>query len=226
MHNYSFNNDYRKKAILIIVFISIILNLILYFPLNHIIELICEKSAVFSNFVYQCDNIGLSINQFTVLGLFGIIYSLYSKVLWKSKLFKRFHNIPDLSGEWTGSYSSSFKDENGEPKTGGCAAEIEQSWNKISIKCTFGESSYSYSKTASLYVGDIEGNVLTFTYTNDANIPNWEIKKHDGCNILKYKNGILDGRYFTNRGSGTHGTLTLYKTPAINEEVNSEKITS
>ncbi len=111
----------------------------------------------------------------------------------------------------------------GRPKKEGSSATIKQDWNKISIKCKFGESSSSYSKTASLYVDDIEGVMLTFTYINDSKNPNWEARKHDGCNIFHCGDGVLDGKYFTDRGNGTHGTIQLMKTEPIDEKINLKK---
>lgn len=223
MHNYSLNNDCRKNAIVIIILISFISNSLLYHPMNLFIDFVGEKISFFSDLILLFDDIGISINQFSVLGIFGIIYALYSNVLWNKKLFKKLHNIPDLNGEWTGSYLSSYTDENAQQKKDGCSAIIKQTWNKISIRCKFGESSLSYSKTASLYVDDIEGDVLTFTYINDSKNPNWKIRKHDGCNILHYEDGALSGKYFTDRGNGTHGTILLIKTKSINDEINAKK---
>lgn len=223
MHNYSVDTDCRKKVIVIIMIISFILNSLLYQPLNLLINFVGEKIPLFFDLITLCDNIGLSINQFSVLGIFGIIHLLYSNILWKTKKIKKLHHIPDLNGEWSGGYSSSFVDENGKEKVGDCSATIKQNWNKISIKCIFGESSSSYSKTASLYVNDIEGVMLTFTYINDSKNPNWETRKHDGCNILRCGDGALDGKYFTDRGNGTHGRIQLIKTESIDEEMNTEK---
>lgn len=223
MHSYSIDTDCRKKAIVIIMIISFISNSLLYHPLNLLINFVGEKIPFFADLITLCDNIGLSINQFSVLGIFGIIYFFYSKFLWKIKILKRLHNVPDLNGEWSGGYLSSYVDENGQKKLDSCSAIIKQNWNKISIKCNFGESSSSYSKTASLYVDDIEGHTLTFTYINDSTNPNWETRKHDGCNIFHCGDGVLVGKYFTDRGNGTHGTIQLIKTESINEEVNTEK---
>lgn len=223
MHNYSIDTDCRKKAIVFIMIISFILNSVLYYPLNLLTNFVGEKISLFFDLIILCDNIGLSINQFSVLGIFGIIYFFYSKFLWKTKILKKIHNVPDLNGEWIGSYLSSYVDESGQQKQDSCSATIKQNWNKISIKCNFGESSSSYSKTASLYVDDIEGVVLTFTYVNDSKNPNWETRKHDGCNIFRCGDGVLDGKYFTDRGNGTHGKIQLIKTESIDEEMNIEK---
>ncbi len=223
MHNYSIDTDCRKKVIVIIMIISFILNSLLYHPLNLLINFVGEKIPLFFDLITLCDNIGLSINQFSVLGIFGIIHLLYSNILWKTKKIKKLHHIPDLNGEWSGGYLSSFVDENGQETVGDCSATIKQNWNKISIKCKFGESSSSYSKTASLYVDDIEGVMLTFTYINDSKNPNWETRKHDGCNIFHCEGGALEGKYFTDRGNGTHGRIQLIKTESIDEEMNIEK---
>lgn len=223
MHNYSIDTDCRKKAIVFIMIISFLLNSFLYHPINLFIDFIGDKISIISDLTFQFDKIGIAVNQVSVLGIFGIIYLSYSKFLWKTKVFKKFHNVPDLNGEWDGGYLSSYIDEFGQPKKDGCSATIKQDWNKISIKCKFGESSSSYSKTASLYVDDIEGVMLTFTYINDSKNPNWEARKHDGCNIFHCGDGVLDGKYFTDRGNGTHGTIQLMKTEPIDEKINVKK---
>ncbi len=223
MHNYSIDTDCRKKAIIFIMIISFIVNSLLYYPINSLINFVENKIGFISDLILQLDKLGISINQVSVLGIFGIMYLLYTNFLWKAKVLKKFHDVPDLNGEWYGSYLSSYTDESGKPIIGSCSAIIKQDWNKISIKCTFGESSSSYSKTASLYVDDIEGVILTFTYINDSKNPNWETRKHDGCNIFQCGDGVLEGKYFTDRGNGTHGTIQLTKTEPINEKVNVKK---
>ena len=47
-----------------------------------------------------------------------------------------------------------------------------------------------------------------------------QIRNHSGCNTLVYKDNTLSGKYFTDRGDGTHGTIFLMKTKNISEKVN------
>lgn len=90
MHNYSIDTNCRKKAIVIIMIISFILNFFLYHPMNQFIDFVGDKSRFISDLMLQLDGIGISINQVSVLGIFGIIYLFYSKFLWKTKVLKKF----------------------------------------------------------------------------------------------------------------------------------------
>lgn len=211
MHNYSINQDYRKKSITIILIISYIINLFLYKSIDNIINFIKCSSEKLSCFIDSLESIGISVNFFTVLAIFTFLYWLFSKHLWKNCLISKLHNIPDLSGKWNGTLTSSYTDNNGNPTILNINVQIKQTWDKISIKCEFPQSS-SNSKAASLYIDENQGDILTFTYINDANEPTWNTRMHEGCNILVHEGNTLRGRYFTNRDNGTHGTINLRKT--------------
>lgn len=224
MHGYSLNNHYRKNAIIIMFIISLALNALLFVLVNSLFDSLEEKFDIFSKIFEFCDRIGIGLNIFTVTTLFGLIYILFDKFFWKIKAIQNLHNIPNLNGDWYGYIESSYKDEDGNSITKGVTVNIVQTWTKITIKSSFSETSSSFSNSASFDINNLEGPKLTFTYENNANVPNWEIQKHEGCNILIYNENTLNGRYFTNRGKGTHGIIFLTKVEDISEEIKNNKM--
>jgi len=208
MHNYSIDNDWRKKVIVFLMFISILLNFLLYNKVNSLIMDICSKAPLFLSIVNFLESFGTGINILCVLTIFAVLYWLYTKYIWK--YLKRIHSIPDLSGEWKGKLISSYINEQGEHTEKDVKLIINQNWNKISIKSEFG-TSYSYSDTASICIDDNKGLILVFTYINQAKELDWESNMHIGCNVFRIMdNDSMAGEYFTKRGKlGTNGIIEL-----------------
>lgn len=230
------NNSFRKTAMSIIFVLSLILNFLLYRPINSLINILCSKVNFFDNFVDELDKIGIGINIFTLSASFALLYFLFDHYLWKTKCIQKFHKVPNLNGKWNGCLKSSFPDESGNSIIMDAYLTIEQTWTKITIKCNFvkrgninnkdvslvlsEKSSSSYSRTATFDVNNLEGPKLVFTYENNSNDPSLNIRSHIGCNSLVYKDDTLQGIYFTNRGDGTHGTLFLSRMKDICETIN------
>ena len=141
MHTYSINSDKRLKVILIMILISIIITPGFNFILNKIGSFVSDND-VLKNMIETIDFYGYNIKQFSVLFIFGIIYFLYDRYLWKIKIFKfKFSSIPNLSGIWKGQYKSSWKDT-----VGNVSLNIKQTWTKIQIISDNEKSSYGRSK--------------------------------------------------------------------------------
>lgn len=234
MHRYSLNNNYREKTLSIIFIISLVLNKFLYGFVDGIITSFSSSNSVISNIIEFFDSVGIGVNLFTLSSVFGLLYCIYDKWLWKNKWITKLHNVPNLNGCWDGGLVSSHLDENGNQTKMYAYFEIKQTWSKITIKSDFSKteketnkrqltnqnSSSSYSDTATFDVDNSAGPKLIFTYRNEANEPNLQIRNHSGCNTLVYKDNTLSGKYFTDRGDGTHGTIFLMKTKNISEKVN------
>ncbi|MBQ9517212.1 MAG: hypothetical protein IJR60_03975 [Eubacterium sp.] len=222
MHNYSIDTDSRKKALIIMLVISVIISSIVYAPLNTLVESISDKFSIFGNMMNTLNGIGVETNLFSILVIFSALHTLFSKCLWKCKWLQKIHGVPDLSGEWTGALESSYKDENDEHIKVGTTFTIKQDWYKIHIYAKFDNSS-SNSNSAYISTDVAGGAVLTFSYSNDSNEVDWKTKNHNGWNSLKFTEpGSLNGRYFTNREDGTHGTIDLLKTMPILETINEQ----
>lgn len=211
MINYSLDSDIRKKVIVGLFIISFAINI----PLNYVWDLLFSlilKISVVEQVVSQFEIIGVVAKQLSIIAVFGLLYTIFSKWMWKLRVVKRFTKVPDLNGEWEGVLESSYKDPNTKkPVILDITATITQTWNTIQVICHFPNSS-SYSRTATLQINANKGMVLGFSFNNDSKDVNLPVRQYTGYNELVYNGeNKLEGNYFTDRGRGTHGTINLTK---------------
>lgn len=209
MHTYSINSDKRVKVILIMILISIIITPGFNFFLNKIDSFVSNNDDL-QNIIETIDSYGYNIKQFSVLFIFGIIYFLYDRYLWKIKIFKfKFSSIPNLSGVWNGQYKSSWKDT-----VGNVSLHIKQTWTKIQI-ISHNEKSNSYSKVASLLYDTNKNVELIFEYENEPGTNREKtMNPHKGFSELIYNEELskLEGYYTSDqRTRKTHGDIWYTK---------------
>ena len=122
------------------------------------------------NFYFECFNydykfmdrkisyIEITIS-ITTISIFGILYSLFDKFIWKWKILHKLGiiKIPNLNGKWKGNFQSSYHDFKENLPV---ILIIEQSWSKICIKGKFNHSKSS-SDTASIKVNLGKRNYVT-----------------------------------------------------------------
>ncbi|UOQ83978.1 Cap15 family CBASS effector [Gracilibacillus salinarum] len=154
--------------------------------------------------------------EFTVsiaaMGLFGILYSIFDKFIWKWKLLRKIGLVqtPNLNGTWKGEFRSSYYDfKEGFP----AVLFIEQTWSRICIRGKFNHSKSS-SHTASLKVNDGGGIKLFYSYYNDKDPEQYKkgMSNHRGYGHLQIINGSMTGHYFNDpTNNKNHGKLTLSK---------------
>ena len=211
MINYSLDSDIRKKVIVGLFIISFAINI----PLNYVWDLLFSlilKIPVVEQVVSQFEIIGVVAKQLSIIAVFGLLYTIFSKWMWKLRVVKRFTKVPDLNGEWEGVLESSHKDPDTKKSVIlDITATITQTWNAVQVICHFPNSS-SYSRTATLQINANNGVVLGFSFNNDSKDVNLSVRQYIGYNELVYNGeNKLEGKYFTNRGKGTHGTINLTK---------------
>jgi hypothetical protein len=206
MKYYSIDSNARKTTLVVLLFIS-------FFLAKLINDLLSVYSTNISTnlqaILSALDFWGVSITSVTLLGVFGILYFLYSKWLWKAPIISRLHRIPNLNGVWKGELTSSFK-TNGEATKISISMEIIQDWDNMRVKCTFPKSS-SHSIAAFVFSNGDSGIEFGFPYCNDSHCVEWKTKKHDGYNTFNVAGKSMIGRYFTNREDGTNGIIVLEK---------------
>ncbi len=157
-------------------------------------------------------------------------YILWNNYLWKIKKFKfssilsylcGFHNYPDLSGQWKGTYYSSYKfdyENNEYVTTGEIQMDVTQSYLSIKIKCKFGESSDSKSFFATLLQDEHGDWGLIYAYRNDPKDLKLQSAAgggiHEGFTYLKILNNgsKFEGYYTTDEIRRTRGRMILERT--------------
>lgn len=194
MISYAIKSNVRKNVIIGITIISIILTPMLNEVLKEFLKPFnIEFLSEYRNFY---TTIYATICSLSFSTIFGVLYFIYSKYIWKTTIIQKWHNIPNLNGVWTGK-SISMKD--GIDKAGrNVIVNIKQDWNKINITTHISDSK---SVCSCIVAGiDEEEMIIKYSYQN---LNLGEKEKYMGYNELKLdtlKSEIMGG-YFTNKPS-------------------------
>lgn len=211
MHTYSLGGSKENIRHTVMLWLFV-LSIILCTIGNQILDSInTNNSALFkgiSSFFAKWSWLGVSISTFSAFAIFGFLFWLFDRYIWKLGVVKKITGIPNFSGEWEGILKSSFD----KTKDISIKVVIQQSWSKISVLCHFTQSD-SWSDTAYINPEHGKGPMLKFTYANCAQSVSWEVKEHRGDNELflgqydklNKRYTTLNGDYFNNRGE--HGNV-------------------
>ena len=142
--------------------------------------------------------------------ILGIVLFLIDKYWWKTKAFSWLFWIKNFSGKYTGKLNYSYRDEEGETKTGSLehVKIISQTGSKIvvssfTLKPDGTKSSLSESKGVYVEKTDDENHYkLIYTYLNEGSVEQG-FPPHYGTEVVKVVdndgNKMLEGGYYTNR---------------------------
>ena len=221
MNNYSTNVD-REKPVICLIFASIVIAFLFNEHVYPIAESIWyslfSKEGDFNTLLGFLD---ISLAALTSMGVYKILWYLYDEHFWKFKKFgcKLINKMPDLSGEWRGTCSSSYKQKKGEETQLQMKMIINQSYSKIKAVCSFYKDDLdeNTSTSRSVLIGVFEeGNdaVLRFSFQNNSNEVSTKSKLYLGYNefSVNLKEMTMEGQYFNGRDSGqNHGVMKLKK---------------
>lgn len=211
MKNYSIEGNAREKAVLTVVLVAIVLSALLYSPTNLLVEGLIAAVPSLS----WLQQIGL-LGAIEPLAIYGILWAVYGKHLWRLSVFRKLHHVPDLNGQWKGTFQSSFPDRDGQRTVKDVTMTINQTFTSINIRCVFPGSSESYAEVAGILDCDEEngGCTLEFSYKNSATDnsqafdPNRD-NSHLGLNVLRITGEQATGSYVTLRNESTRGFMEL-----------------
>lgn len=147
----------------------------------------------------------------SALTIFGLIYYLFDRHLWKLRILRKLNLIktPNLNGSWEGTLTTSYEDE--EDSEHEIELDIYQNWTNISISLTT-DSSKSHSQGAMISRKNPNDIDLVYIYQNE---PEFDSKDtmyiHKGTTELSYDpdKDTLEGGYYTGPGRGNCGTFKL-----------------
>ena len=146
----------------------------------------------------------------------GIFYILFSKYIWKVKLFRKWLvPYPNLQGTWTGVLKSTWINpkinRNVEPIP--VTFCIRQNFESIHISM-YTKESCSYSQAARFILESDDTISLSYTYSNKPQATVRDRSEiHDGAaylRIIESESLKLEGEYWTSRK--TTGDVSLQKT--------------
>lgn len=210
MTRYSIDSNVRTKAMLCVATLSLVcaaVTNLAFFPCLESLASCMGIGAIYQNL----SKIGL-IGSAAAFAWYGVFWYFFDSKLWK--LFKCFHGIPDLSGDWVGRATSSFKDEGGNPYSCDMKLKITHTFTKIQCKACFAASE-SESSCVGISACNAERDScrLEFSYENEAGenavrVGTWQ-ESHLGFNRIRCEGNMMKGQYFMNREPQTKGTFVL-----------------
>ena len=200
MHDYSIDRHPKQKILFILAFIAI-----------------TATPTINSLFVSIATRIGLEAGWITTLGtvlpvsvLFGSLYLLFDRYLWKWTILRRVMLVPDLNGKWECRGKTVLrKGESVEFKWEGTLT-ITQSWSKVLVHLSTSQAS-SRSVAASIFHDQGVGYRLLYQYKNEPKPGEGELRIHAGSVEMAFdetcENG--SGHYFTDSHRNTVGVMEL-----------------
>ena len=148
----------------------------------------------------------LSVPSFA--GCYSGFHWVFDRYGWRLGLLRKLKliQLPDLNGKWVGEVESSYSQDG---RTHSVSVVILQRWSKIALRLET-EHSRSRSITASLRTLDLPNPELSYQYVNEpkSNAPG-TMAMHRGTATLELIGSRLRGDYYTGRGRGEVGTVTL-----------------
>lgn len=195
MHNYATNSPIRHKLMFGIAVIAVVLAGAIGFALTQL------------NQAW-----GLQIGGVSSMALFGILFLVFDRYLWRIRFLRAALMVPDLNGKWICDGRTISKDGENTNIAWSAQIIINQSWSRISIVLKTSQSS-SRSIAASLYASPGAGYRLIYHYDNSPQIDQGELQRHSGQCDLMFDEVVssAQGSYFTDRDRQTIGTMQLRK---------------
>lgn len=207
MHDYSIRNESKKTICYWISAISIIITPLVIDFFERVVSKILKIGDLFK----QLNSFGFSISAFLI---FTIIWFFFSKLVWKFFAKIKLIRTPNISGNWIciGEGRKYLDSSNVNPWKG--IIQIEQEYEKISIKLTTDESkSHSYSLVGDIEIRDKNEIVLSYMYENEPFKTEDGLKQHKGfCRLIfDLSSNSAHGRYYTDNERSSYGVMKLTK---------------
>ncbi len=219
MKHYSIESNARVKVIAVIAMIALILAAILFEPTNKLINAAIASVPSLA----WLEHVGL-IGALEPMVFFALIWALLDNAIWRIPLLKHWHHIPYVGGIWEGELESSHEDADGNRVVMPMRMDIKQTFAKMSIHCSFAESSESYAIIAGIVSCDEANNecTLEFTYHNRAIdksvvFDSGRDSSYPGFNTLRVIDDKATGDYVTLRNKTTRGHIKLERRKLANQ---------
>ena len=142
----------------------------------------------------------------TTLTVFGILFFVFDRWLWRQPKLVPIVGIPNLSGAWNVSGKTEGADGNEREWNG--TAHIEQTWSRIAISIQTGISR-SRSAVAAIERDPGHGIRLVYGYMNDPKTINEELQSHKGTCEIVFSDDLksAEATYFNDHQRRTCGTM-------------------
>lgn len=194
-HNYATNSSFHPRMIASIAFIAVGLSALI---------------GWIATWVQQ--TWGYGVGGISAMTIFGLLFFVFNKWLWKIALLRRLLLVPNLNGRWRIQGKTIKRDGEDVSFDWEGTIDITQSWSGIVVVLRTKLSS-SRSIAASLYRYTGEGYRLIYHYSNEPKADQSALKRHCGLCDLMFDEDLrqAEGSYFTDRDRLTTGTMQLTK---------------
>jgi hypothetical protein len=141
--------------------------------------------------------------------VFGVLYGLFDRYVWRWPYLERLLKVPCLSGDWA-CKGQTLKPDGTPSYAWDGTMTIVQSWDKLRVRLKTKQSG-SNSIAAALIWDEADGYRLLYNYRNDPRIGETELKSHLGFAELTFAKDrkSAEGEYFNGHGRFTFGTMHL-----------------
>ena len=154
--------------------------------------------------------LGWLISVPSAVVIYKILYHAFDRFIWRWCPLRQLDlvTVPDLNGEWRGQIKSSYGSDDRALQV---SVVITQRWSKILVRLE-AEESHSKSIAASFLTDDPSSPELVYVYENEpASLAPEPMQAHGGTARLRLVGSDLRGKYYTGRGRGTVGDITLQR---------------
>ena len=143
--------------------------------------------------------------------VYGVLYWLFNRFLWRMPPIAQALRIPDLTGAWQ-CIGTTLNERGDTVRTWSGDIAIAQSWDRLRIRLSTDDSGSS-SRVAALMHDDAGGYRLFYTYENDPRNDRPELRHHMGFAdmVISIDQQRASGEYFNGRGRVTFGRMEWRK---------------
>lgn len=200
MQEYIIDKGLRTKEVGVIFSLSFIISVLL--KANGVSDFILDKiieALSLLKIEQVIDTLGIVPDFVSVPFWFALLSWFYGSCLWKTPVFKKLHNVPDLNGKWTGFLESSY-DKSQKYKMD---LIVNQTWRKIHFTAVFDKST-SESNVVAILTEKTGRPTIYFGYENESHDIHAHQQMYIGYNKIEFTvDGKLRGRYSNDRPSNS-----------------------
>lgn len=193
MHVYATNSSQHPTLIALISIVSISVASGIGFLVNQV-----------------SDSLGIPLSGISAVSVFGLLWLVFDRWLWKCGPIRRVLLVPDLNGTWKCIGKTISKGSEKVDFPWEATITICQSWSKMLVRLETTQSA-SKSVAASLYHEGDKRYRLLYHYSNDPKPSEHELRRHSGLTDLLFDSEVeaATGRYFTDGDRLTVGEMEL-----------------
>jgi hypothetical protein len=142
----------------------------------------------------------------SLAAVYALLYKWFDEKLWRRPWLRhlRLALPPDVEGRYSGTITSTYKDEAGAPIERGITLIIQQSWTRVSVEMQVTAGTSTSTSTSAVASVSRDGSVacLSYLYRNRTNpgLADSDMGDHEGAAVVRlYPDGRMAGRYFNSR---------------------------